>query len=221
MVDARTMIMGDLRAALGERPAAQDQVRARLAARARGTIPARSQVASAEQVALFEQKAVAAEATIARVRNDGEVPRAVASFLAQENLPAVIRVAPETRLRAIDWTDQSTLTASFGASDGADTVALVSAFSAIAETGTLMLHSGANNPTTLNFLPDTHIVLLDEYRITGAYEDAWDDLRKAGEMPRSVNFVTGPSRTADIEQTILMGAHGPRRLHIIIRENGS
>jgi len=63
--------------------------------------------------------------------------------------------------------------------------------------------------------------LLDEDRITGAYEDAWDDLRKVGEMPRTVNFVTGPSRTADIEQTILMGAHGPRRLHIIIRENGS
>lgn len=221
MDDARAIIMGGLRAALGERPTAQEQVRARLAARERGTIPARSQVARAAQVALFEQKAVAAEATIARVRDYGEVPYAVASYLAQENLPAIIRVAPETRLQAIDWTEDSTLTASFGASDGSDSVALVSAFSAIAETGTLMLHSSANNPTTLNFLPDTHIVLLDEDRITGAYEDAWDDLRKAGEMPRTVNFVTGPSRTADIEQTLLMGAHGPRRLHIIIRENGS
>ena len=221
MDDARAIIMGGLRAALGERPVAQEQVRARLATRQRGTIPARSQVARTAQVVLFEQRAVAAEATIARVRDDGEVPRAVASYLAQENLPAIIRVAPETRLQAIDWTEDSTLTTSFGASDGVDSVALVSAFSAIAETGTLMLHSGANNPTTLNFLPDTHIVLLDEDRIKGAYEDAWDDLRKAGEMPRTVNFVTGPSRTADIEQTILMGAHGPRRLHIIIRENGS
>ncbi len=123
-------------------------------------------------------------------------------------------------MQAIDWGAQPTLTTSFGASDGSDAVALVGAVSAIAGTGTLMLHSGAQNPTTLNFLPDSHIVLLDEDRIVGAYEDAWDDLRKLGAMPRTVNFVTGPSRTADIEQTILMGAHGPRRLHIIIRKNG-
>jgi len=221
MDDARATIMGGLRAALGERRGAQEQVRARLAAHQRGTIPARSQVARAAQVVLFEQMALAAEATIAHVRDDSEIPQAVASYLVQENLPAIIRIAPETRLQAIDWAMQSTLTTSFGASDGSDAVALVSAFSAVAETGTIMLHSGANNPTTLNFLPDTHIVLLDEDRITGAYEDAWDDLRKAGGMPRTVNFVTGPSRTADIEQTLLMGAHGPRRLHIIIRKNGS
>ena len=89
MDDARAIIMGGLRAALGERPAAQEQVRARLVARKRGTIPARSQVARAAQIALFEQKAVAAEATIARVRDYGEVPQAVASYLAQENLSLI------------------------------------------------------------------------------------------------------------------------------------
>jgi L-lactate dehydrogenase complex protein LldG len=58
-------------------------------------------------------------------------------------------------------------------------------------------------------------------------EDAWAKLRQAhpgatlsGEsMPRTVNFITGPSRTGDIEQKILMGAHGPRRLHIVIVED--
>ena len=85
-----------------------------------------------------------------------------------------------------------------------------------AETGTLLLVSGAERPTTLNFLPDTHVVVLHRHQIVGPYEAAWDRLRAEGPMPRTVNFVSGPSRTADIEQTIVMGAHGPRRLHVII-----
>ncbi|MEZ5579927.1 MAG: LUD domain-containing protein [Candidatus Competibacteraceae bacterium] len=73
-----------------------------------------------------------------------------------------------------------------------------------------MLLSGPHSPpTTLNFLPDTHIVVLRADRIVGAYEDAWDLLRARGlGMPRTVNFITGPSRSADIEQTVQMGAHG-------------
>ena len=58
----------------------------------------------------------------------------------------------------------------------------------------------------------------------GPYEDAWDRLRAAegeGRLPRTVNFITGPSRTGDIEQTIQMGAHGPRRLHVILVEDES
>ena len=56
-------------------------------------------------------------------------------------------------------------------------------------------------------------------RIVGAYEDAWQRLRGqfgSGVMPRVVNWITGPSRTADIEQTLLLGAHGPKRLHILL-----
>ncbi len=94
------------------------------------------------------------------------------------------------------------------------------AFTAVAETGTLMLRSGPDHPTTLNFLPDTHIVVLRAGQIVGPYEDAWAKLRAAGDMPRAVNFVSGPSRTADIEQTIQLGAHGPRRLHIVLIEDG-
>jgi L-lactate dehydrogenase complex protein LldG len=81
------------------------------------------------------------------------------------------------------------------------------------------LISGPDNPTTLNFLPETHIVVLPKSAVTGSYEDVWDRLRQhvgEGVMPRTVNLVTGPSRTGDIEQTIELGAHGPRRLHIIL-----
>ena len=97
------------------------------------------------------------------------------------------------------------------------------AFAGIAETGTLMLTSGKDRPATLNFLPETHIVVLKASQVVGAYEDAWDLLRQAegeGVMPRSVNLITGPSRTGDIEQKIQLGAHGPRRLHIVVVEGG-
>lgn len=90
---------------------------------------------------------------------------------------------------------------------------------AAAETGTLFLVSGADNPTTLNFLPETHIVLICAGDVAGSYEEAFDRLRAIyGEstLPRTVNLISGPSRTADIEQTIVRGAHGPKRLHVVI-----
>ena len=90
---------------------------------------------------------------------------------------------------------------------------------AVAETGTLVLLSGPDNPTTINFLPETHIVVLRAHDIVGPYEAAWNALREIyGErsLPRTVNLISGPSRTADIEQTIIMGAHGPKRLHVVI-----
>jgi L-lactate dehydrogenase complex protein LldG len=88
----------------------------------------------------------------------------------------------------------------------------------VAETGTLILTSGPDNPTTLNFLPENHIVILFADDIAGNYEDVWDRLRRmnGSNLPRTVNMITGPSRTGDIEQTIELGAHGPRRLHIMI-----
>jgi L-lactate dehydrogenase complex protein LldG len=98
---------------------------------------------------------------------------------------------------------------------------LTPCLAAIAETGTLMLLSGADTPTTLNFLPDTHIVVVRAGQVVAGYEDAWDMVReKAGgdpaAWPRTINLITGPSRTGDIEQRIQLGAHGPRRLHVVL-----
>ncbi len=89
----------------------------------------------------------------------------------------------------------------------------------MAESGTLVLLSGSDNPTTLNFLPDAHIVMLSADDLAGDYEAVWSRIRErcgAGGLPRTVNLVTGPSRSADIEQTLILGAHGPRALHILV-----
>ncbi|HUN47962.1 MAG TPA: LUD domain-containing protein, partial [Stellaceae bacterium] len=101
-------------------------------------------------------------------------------------------------------------------------------FAAIAETGTLMLTSGPEAPTRNNFLPDDHLVVLRAGQVAATYEDGFDRLRERQKnggdewaMPRTVNFITGPSRTGDIEQRIELGAHGPRRLHIILIDDGA
>jgi L-lactate dehydrogenase complex protein LldG len=115
------------------------------------------------------------------------------------------------------WEEERTLTVSTGASAGNDLAAVSHAFGAVAESGTLMLTSGADNPTTLNFLPDTHVVVVAAADVTGDYETLWQRLReRLGAMPRTVNLITGPSRSADIGQTLVLGAHGPRRLHVMV-----
>lgn len=101
-------------------------------------------------------------------------------------------------------------------------VAVSHAYCAIADTGTLVLLSAPNHPTGLNFLPEHHVVLLDSNRIVEKKYDVWNLMRKEGSAapftlpPRAINLISGPSRTADIEQTIQLGAHGPRSLTVIL-----
>ena len=90
-------------------------------------------------------------------------------------------------------------------------------FGAVAETGTLAFVSGPASPTTLNFLPDNHIAVLREDDVVPNLEDVFARLRTEHPgMPRTLNLISGPSKTADVEQTIVIGAHGPRRLHVIL-----
>ena len=138
-------------------------------------------------------------------------------YLAGHNLPGRVKIAPNPLLKNVNWSKYPTLSVAEGPAEDVDQAGLSVAVSGVAESGTLVLHSGPESPTTLNFLPDHHIVLLPQSQITGSYEDAWAALRNGSkDMPRTVNWVTGPSRSADIEQTLLLGAHGPRRLHILI-----
>lgn len=218
-MSARDTILGRIRGSLGrgaETGAARETADARLKKRPRGIIPARSDRDKNGQIDLFVEMASAVEASVVRVEASEAVPDAVGDYLARHNLGANVRMAPDHWLEEINWALRPTLAITKGPSAGDDEVSVTAAFAGIAETGTLLLHSGPSSPTTLNFLPENHIVVLRTSQIVGPYEDAWDLLRRAGKMPRAVNMITGPSRTGDIEQTIMLGAHGPRRLHIVI-----
>jgi L-lactate dehydrogenase complex protein LldG len=231
MTDARSQILGGIQKSLKRGPIAgnqADELEARTLRHAPNLIPARARGLDRKNLAdLFERLAGEVQASVARVSSLDQVPDAVADYLARHNLPAEMTAAPDPLLDSVPWQRRPLLKLRRGAADGREAVGLSAAFAAAAETATLMLISGSTSPAALNFLPDTHVVVLPASRLVGPLEDAWARLRAmngdvptAGKsMPRTVNFITGPSRTGDIEQKIEMGAHGPRRLHIILVED--
>lgn len=224
MNEAREEILANIRRALRRGRldgATEAELRTRVAAHRRNLIPERAvALDNSARIELFLSMAQEAEATVARVGAAAEVPEAVAAYLARENLPAECVMAPDPTLDAIPWATRPLLRIRRGGTPTAAAATLTPAFAAIAETGTLLMISGPDTPTTLNFLPDTHIVMLRADQVVATYEDGWDRLRAARplprDLPRAVNFITGPSRTADIEQQIVLGMHGPRRLHIVL-----
>jgi len=198
-------------------------LRARLAGHPRHLVPARSRVARPAQVALFIANVEKEFGTVTRVADLAAIPAAIADYLAAQNLPSGFAMAPHPELAAIPWSERPLLVQRVGRAEASDLVSLQQGYAAVAETGTLMLPAAPERPTTLNLLSDTFMVVLRASRIVGAYEEAWDLLRaesrdavSGGFMPRNVMLVTGPSRSADIESTLELGAHGPRRLHVLL-----
>lgn len=220
--EARGKILERIRAALGAERldrARKSAVSRRLERHPRGTLPSRAKGKGDERVALFTDMLAKQGADVRRVATPKDAVGAIASYLGTCNLPPRVRMGRDPVLAALPWREAWDIERAFGAAEPVDRASLSRAAAAAAETGTLFLLSGADNPTTLNFLPECHTVLIAASDIFGSYEEAWDRIRAlSGDatLPRSVNLISGPSRTADIEQTIVRGAHGPRRLHVLI-----
>jgi L-lactate dehydrogenase complex protein LldG len=219
--EARTMIFERIRAALGAERldrARRSAVQRRLARHPRGPLPARAKRQGEERVALFAAMLAKQGADVRRVATPKEVVGAVASYLGTCNLPPRVRMGRDPMLAALPWREAWDIERAFGAAEPNDRASLSRAVAGAAETGTLFLLSGSDNPTSLNFLPEAHSVLIAAADIFASYEEAFDRIRalSGGVMPRSVNLISGPSRTADIEQTIVRGAHGPRHLLVVI-----
>lgn len=164
--------------------------------------------------ARFRDRALNLTTSVEDLASLQELPAAVARYLAEKQLPRTAVCWPE--FAALDWAGQGLSVDGRPARD-TDLVGITGAFCAVAETGTLMMCSGRDTPATTSLLPETHIAVVPKSRIVAGMEDAWNLLRRdAGSMPRAVNFISGPSRTADIEQTVTLGAHGPYRVHVLI-----
>lgn len=172
----------------------------------------RPQVAG-DLVERFLAKSEAQSSTVDRVQDRDQVPAAVARYLIATGLS--MRVVGWPRLSRHPWQQAGIEFQARGAREG-DPVGITGSYCAIAETGTLMLLSGADTPASVSLLPETHVAVVDASRIIADMEDAWSLARaELTQLPRAVNFVSGPSRTGDIEQTIVLGAHGPYRVHVI------
>ena len=162
--------------------------------------------------ARFTDKLTLGGGSCEQIASMNEIATAIIRFLAMHGLARKIRVAPA--LQDMQW--GGGLDVSDGNTRGDDLAGVTPAFCAVAETGSVVLLSSASSPTSLNFLPDVHIAIVEMKQLVPHYEDVWMRLRALGEVPRTVNFITGPSKTADVEQTLQIGAHGPRNLHVIL-----
>jgi L-lactate dehydrogenase complex protein LldG len=222
---SRQAMLADIRRACTARRGKSGiaEVEARLAGHAPGPVPARGRIERERQIALFTAEAERVQANVVRVKRLGDVPGAVAGYLARHNVEPRLKCAPDPLLRSVPWTHHSALAVAEGKGERDDPVGVTGAFAGVAETGTLVLASGPESPPTLALVPPVHVAVMPVARMLGTYEEVWAALRakttSAGKdfaMPRVVNWITGPSRTADIEQTLLLGAHGPQRLLIVL-----
>lgn len=226
-MSARDLVFASIRGALGVTGAEEPRRKAvqdRLRDHPRGVIPRRGQLDSAERIALFISKVEAVAGVTRRIASLDELPGAVVQYLRSHNLPLVLKCGADPRLAGAPWSREPALTVAIGPAERNDPVAISHAYGAAAETGTLVLLSGAQNPTTLNFLPDDHIVVVAAETVAGDYETVLARLRDdlgSERLPRAINLVTGPSRSADIEQTLILGAHGPRRLLVIVVDSAA
>jgi L-lactate dehydrogenase complex protein LldG len=221
-MSAREAILGRIRTSLrrADGDGAAALVRAHIEARALSPRPP----ISGDLVARFRDNAVRLSNTIAEVADVRDVPASAAAYLRAYDLP--LRAVCWPALGELDWAG-SGIAVEVRPAREPDLVGITEVFCAIAETGTLMTLSGERTPPVSSLLPETHIAVLRTSQIVPAMEEAWQRLRDTGNgegpqnfMPRAVNFISGPSRTADIEQTLTFGAHGPYRVHIILLADG-
>jgi len=217
---AREAVLARVRSALGPRAGerrAEAAADTYLASHPQGPRPP----VGPDLVEHFVQRAADMASTVERLATREAIPAAVARYLDALVLPDLI--AEQRSHAGVCWPEFADL--DWGAAGlaieprpttGNDRLGITGAFCAIAETGTLVVTSGADTPTATTLLPDTHVAVVRAERIVPGMEEAFALLRAAGPLPRAVNMISGPSRTGDIEQTIVLGAHGPYRVHVIV-----
>lgn len=220
-MSGRDALFDRIRTANSSNPERQDRdaLVARMRTHTVNLMPARADKPEPERLALFLAKCEELSIGVDHLASADDVPEAVAGFLSRHNLPADVRVSPAAETAGLPWEQVPLLNVEQGAAKITDQVSVTPVAAGIAETGTLVMTSSEETPATLNFVPDNHLVVMKRSQIVRAMEDAFALLRARygeGELPRTVNLVSGPSRTGDVEQKIVMGAHGPRRLQILL-----
>jgi L-lactate dehydrogenase complex protein LldG len=212
---ARENIIARIRAAQGRGGTATPQEREAVTSYIRAHPQGPRPRSEWEPVARFRERALSLASTLDEVTSLAGVPQAVANYLHRNHLPLSALCWPA--LLELEWQGAG-LAVAARAAQGSDLVGITGCYCAIAETGTVLLLSGPETEPGTSLLPETHIAVVNANRIVPGMEDAWALLRAehSGAMPRAVNFISGPSRTADIEQTLVLGAHGPYRVHIVL-----
>jgi L-lactate dehydrogenase complex protein LldG len=229
VTSSRDTVLGRVRQALGKTradPAALAEAQAYIDAHARGPVPA----FDADRVSRFSRRASDMESSVARIAGRNDIPAAVADYLSKLSaLALALPAGAEKSGRGVCWPEfadldwaRSGLSVEVRPTIGDDLLGITGVFCAIAETGTLVIVAGAETPSATTLLPETHVAVVPVDRIVDTMEDAFALIRlELGRVPRAINLISGPSRTGDIEQTIVLGAHGPFRVHILVVDAGT
>ncbi len=208
-MSSRSAILDQIRRQLGRGPLPPEAVAALDARR-----PAHTRIAVGDEpVPRFLARFESRSGTIARVAGLAQVPEAVAAYRARLGLPP--RAAVARPLAGLPWPDG--FSHHPGPAGQSEILSVTPCLAGIAEVGSVVLPSGPDSPTSLNFVPDHHLVVLHVCQIVRHFEDVWPRVRALPDgMPRALNIVAGPSRTGDVELTLQLGAHGPRSVHVIL-----
>ncbi|WP_308366251.1 MULTISPECIES: LUD domain-containing protein [unclassified Microbulbifer] len=212
MSSCRTAILSRIRQALNKRgtPTDIDEAFANLTRRANSTVQPPLPAANVES---FSRAAIDNGAEVHRIETLEELPRWVAARAAElDQTPGVV-VSPQFAGTGLQWAPIETLDRVPQATDWG----LARGCAGIAETGTVVSVS-RDCPSSSLFLVQRLVVVLDRVDIVAYQEEVWERLRQrfSGRVPRTINLITGPSRTADVEQQIQIGAHGPKWTDYVI-----
>lgn len=194
---------------------ARNKARHRRAELPAHTVPRRALLPRPQMIELFETMARKSAATVERLGSLSELPMAAQRYLHSLGVPQQTVYLNSTELAHLNWRAAPELKVSASPQAYNSTLGIAQAFCGIAETGSLALKSETSVSTAAWFLPDILIVALAAGRIYPCQEDCWSRLQEKS-FARTVTFMTGPSRTGDIEQKIVIGAHGPRHVHIAL-----
>ena len=178
------------------------------------TVPQSARLTHPQLVDRFESHISLCKATVKRIPSLSMVPPEIFRFLGSSSVEICINGDVEalqlpfdqvSGLNLISWSPKTSMG-----------VSVTCCFGAVAETGSVVICSSAQNAVSQNYLGEKHIVLLKASDIVGVYEEVWYRLRQQGRFPRDITFISGPSCTGDIEMIMEYGAHGPRQLHVIV-----
>lgn len=212
---SRERILGEIRRSLKRRELLDENVRRGLEARNAGIRPHVQPAFQEDLVERLVRKHEALNGSVERIDNPLHIVNAVISYLRERGLPQRLVAADREPVRGLPWGDG--VTCEHRPASGDDTVALSVADAAISETGTIVLVSSPEAPMTHNYLPEHHLIVVPVSVVVRWQEDVWQILRRRADYPpRGIAMISGPSKTADVEQTIEYGAHGPRNVHLVL-----
>jgi L-lactate dehydrogenase complex protein LldG len=212
---SREEVLGRIRRSLNRKGPLPAGVAQGLARRTERSAPHILPVIAEGVIERFVNKVEAVAGTTVTCKSGAGISEAVVEFLESRRLPMRLVVSDDELIQSVSWSNR--LDVSKGLPDPSDLTSVTGAFGAVAETGSVVMISDRKTPTSLNFLPENHVVAVPKQRVFKHQEEVWQALRaRPNGLPRTVNFITGPSRTGDVEQVLQLGAHGPRQLHVLM-----